>query len=119
MIAAAAVFFLMMPLLEFVIWHKWLNPLTQVGFMLKANALATFGASPSEMLSRPWEWILKPEILTYWIEPHYLSMISPPVWAMTIPAIAFTFYRAYKNDSAARFAAICKSAPHLDTCQSV
>ena len=106
MIAAVAVFFLMMPLLEFVIWHKWLNPLTQIRFMLKANALATFGASPSEMLSRPWEWLLKPEILTYWIEPHHLAMISPPVWAMTIPVIAFTFYRAYKNDPAARFAAI-------------
>ena len=67
--------------------------------MLKANTLATFGSSPSEMLSRPWDWILRPEILTYWIDPHYVAMISPTLWVLIIPAMAFAILQGYQGQS--------------------
>jgi dolichyl-phosphate-mannose-protein mannosyltransferase len=56
------------------------------------------------MLSRPWDWILRPEILTYWIDPHYLAMISPTLWVMIIPTLCFVVYKACKNNPAAVFA---------------
>ncbi|MDD5702730.1 MAG: hypothetical protein PHU23_11855, partial [Dehalococcoidales bacterium] len=66
----------------------------------------TIDLSPSDMFSRPWDWIIRPEILTYWIEPHYLAMISPTIWALIIPAISFAIYRAFRGDSPALLAVL-------------
>jgi dolichyl-phosphate-mannose-protein mannosyltransferase len=92
-----ASFFLLMPLLEFAIWHKWLNPFLQVKTMLTINAGSTFAAYPSEMLSRPWDWLIRPEILTFWIDPHYIAMISPPIWVLIIPAAAYSIFILLKQ----------------------
>ncbi|MBN1191351.1 MAG: glycosyltransferase family 39 protein [Dehalococcoidales bacterium] len=100
----AVAFFLLMPLFDFIIWHRWLNPFSQLSTMLQINSGSTFARYPSEMLSRPWDWIIRPEILTYWIDPHYLAMVSPTLWVMIIPAVAFVVYRATKKSRAAVFA---------------
>jgi dolichyl-phosphate-mannose-protein mannosyltransferase len=110
---ALITFFILMPIFEFMIWHEWLNPLSQVGFIFEANTLATFTGSPSEIISRPWEWLIKPEILTYWIDPHYLAMISPTLWALIIPVIAFTVYKAKKGNQVALFAIVWFTGTYL------
>jgi dolichyl-phosphate-mannose-protein mannosyltransferase len=99
LVVALVSFFLLMPLLEFSIWHKWLNPLLQLKTMLTINAGSTFAAYPSEMLSRPWDWLIRPEILTFWIEPHYIAMISPPIWVLIIPAIGYLIFKLLKRNS--------------------
>jgi len=104
MLSAPASFLLLMPLFDFAIWHKLLNPIEQTGTMLKVTSLSTFASSSCpEMLSRPWDWVLRPEILTYWIDPHYIAMISPSVWAVIIPAVFYLVFRAIKGSSAAIF----------------
>ena len=104
-VVTLATFWILMPLLEFTIWHKWLNPLTQVRFMLDSNSLATFAHHPLDaMLSRPWDWLIRPIILTYWIDPHYLAMISPPIWALIIPATIFIALKSWRPNNAAIFA---------------
>ncbi len=105
-VLAPATFFLLLPLLDFAVWHQWFNPFHQVATMLDINASATFANNASVMLSRPWEWLLRPVILTYWEEPHYLAMISPPVWALIIPSVLFLIYRAIKAHSASIFALV-------------
>jgi dolichyl-phosphate-mannose-protein mannosyltransferase len=99
-VLAPATFLLLMPLLDFAVWHRWLNPFTQAGTMLDINVRSTFAAYPSEMLSRPWEWVLRPVILTYWEDPHYLAMLSPPLWVLIIPAVLFLIYRSFQRDKA-------------------
>jgi dolichyl-phosphate-mannose-protein mannosyltransferase len=103
MLAAPAVFFVLMPVLDLAIWHKWLNPLSQLSAMFRASSLATFAGYPSPMLSRPWDWLLRPEILTYWVEPRYVGMISPSLWALIIPVMLYAFYKAFKRNTAAIF----------------
>ena len=103
MLSAPASFLLLMPLFDFAIWHKFLNPIGQIGTMLRVSSLATFAQYPSEMLSRPWEWILHPEIITYWLDPHYIGMISPNIWALIIPVVFYITFRAIKGSSAAIF----------------
>ncbi len=111
---ALATFFMLMPALDFVIWHRFLNPFAQTERMLKISASYTFaGAQAPEMLSRPWDWLLRPEILAYWISPHYLAMISPTIWVFVIPATAFVFFRAFKGDVAALFASIWFAGMYL------
>jgi dolichyl-phosphate-mannose-protein mannosyltransferase len=106
-------FWALMPLLEFIIWHKWLNPASQVGFMIKANTLATFASSPSDMLSRPWDWLILPKILTFWITPHYIAMISPTLWVFIIPVTVFLIYKTWKNHRTALFTLIWFTATYL------
>lgn len=105
-IVTLATILLLMPLFDFVIWHKWLSPLSQITTMLNITSGSTFAKYPSEMLSRPWDWIIRPEILTYWIDPHYLAIISPTIWALIIPATAFIFYKSIKGNAAALFALV-------------
>jgi dolichyl-phosphate-mannose-protein mannosyltransferase len=102
-VLAPATFFVLMPLLDFAVWHRWLNPFSQVATMLDINAASTFASSSSVMLSRPWEWLLRPVILTYWEQPHYLAMISPPLWALIMPVVLFVIFRSLKRDGAPVF----------------
>jgi dolichyl-phosphate-mannose-protein mannosyltransferase len=101
-----AAFFILMPVLDFLVWHRWMEPFSQVKNILDNNTVGTFAKSRDLMVSRPWEWLVFPVILTYWISPHYLSMISPPVWALIIPAVIFLFFKARQRHKAALFALI-------------
>jgi dolichyl-phosphate-mannose-protein mannosyltransferase len=103
MLLAPLVFFALMPVLDLAIWHRWLSPLSQLSMMFKASSLATFARYPSPMLSRPWGWLLHPEILTYWVDPHYVGMISPDLWVLIIPLMLYIAYKALKNNAAALF----------------
>jgi predicted membrane-bound dolichyl-phosphate-mannose-protein mannosyltransferase len=108
MLLAPVSFLVMMPLLELIIWrnaswHPSFNPIVQTGTMLRISSLSTFAQHPSEMLSRPWDWIIHPEILTYWIDPHYIGMISPSIWALIIPVVLYITFRAIKGSSIAVF----------------
>ncbi|MFC1901236.1 phospholipid carrier-dependent glycosyltransferase, partial [Chloroflexota bacterium] len=96
-------FVLLLPLFEFAIWHRFLNPFEQIGKMLNVITSPTFARLPSEMLSRPWEWVLKPEIITYWLDPHYIGMISPTIWALIIPVVLYAAFRAVKGNNTAIF----------------
>lgn len=108
MLLAPASFLLLMPLFELIIWrnaswHPSFNPVVQTGTMLRISSMSTFARHPSEMLSRPWDWIIHPEILTYWIDPHYVGMISPSIWALIIPVALYVTFRAIKGSNAALF----------------
>ncbi len=109
MLLAPVSFLLLMPLFELIIWrnaswHPSFNPIVQMGRMLRVTSLSTFAKSPDpEMLSRPWEWILCPEILTYWVDPQYVGMISPSIWALIIPVVFYITFRAIKGSSIAIF----------------
>jgi sensor c-di-GMP phosphodiesterase-like protein len=102
-----------MPLLDLIIWHKWLNPLNQLDIMLNLNIQSTITAYPSDIISRPWEWIFKPEYLTYNVDPHYLAMISPTIWIIIIPAVIYAVYRAVKGNKPALFASLWFAGTYL------
>ena len=106
-----------MPLFDYTIWHRWLNPLAQTIKMLGITAASTFAMYPSEMLSRPWEWVLKPEIITYWLEPHYIGMISPTIWALIIPTVAYITYKVIKGAGTKLNGSDEKTSPYYDITQ--
>lgn len=118
MLAAPASFLLLLPVFDYIVWREFLNPFSQVSTMLDETTARTFaGATSPGDLSRSWDWIVKPEILTYWpnteyvdrmgepgwLDPRYVAMISPTVWALTIPTLAFLAYATRKACSAAAF----------------
>lgn len=101
--AAFVVYFAGLFMLLWCIWGKFLNPFIETVTMLKINSWSTFGVISSDMLTRPWQWLLGYEIITYWPEPHYMAMISSSVWALVIPAMIYMLFMAKRGNRAALF----------------
>lgn len=91
--------------LLFIIWGKFLNPITETITMLQLNSYSTFAVIESSMLSRPWEWLFGYKIITYYPDPHYIAAISSTIWALAVPAMLYMAFRAYKGNHAAAFSA--------------
>jgi len=96
-------FMLLMPLFDFVISRQLLNPIGQVKTMLSLSSSLTFSNTSCDIVSRPWDWILHPEIITYWNVPHYFGAISFTIWALIIPSVLYMVFKATKSDSAGLF----------------
>jgi len=96
-----------MPLFDFAIWHKWLNPITQIQTMLEKTGSIVFSGVDPGTGSRPWEWIFTYpdaiDVMPYWWEPTYTGMISPTLWVFIIPIVIFITYRALKGNTPVLF----------------
>lgn len=103
MLSAYASFLLLMPLFDFVVSRQLLNPIGRIYTMLTMGSNLTFANVTASNASRPWDWILRPEIMSYWYEPHYIGAISFTIWALIIPAVLYMAFRAAKGSSAGLF----------------
>lgn len=103
MLSAYASFLLLMPLFDFVVSRQLLNPIGRIYTMLTMGSNLTFANVTASNASRPWDWILRPEIMSYWYEPHYIGAISFTIWALIIPAVFYMAFRAAKGNSAGLF----------------
>lgn len=108
-------FLVLMPLFDFTIWHKFINPIEQIRGILTYTQNITFAEyveSPfGAMPSRPWDWIIHissmdwlafDDIKHEWYV-QYFMMISPSVWVLIIPSMLFMLYKAIKRSSSAIF----------------
>lgn len=102
-LSAYASFLLLMPLFDFVVFRQFLNPIGRVYTMLTLSSGLTFSNVTHGAASRPWEWVLRPEIMAYWYEPHYIGMISFTIWALIIPSVLYMVFKAAKGSSAGLF----------------
>lgn len=91
MLLAPFSFVALMPVFDFAVWHRWIDPISQIVNMLKLTGSVTLGDYP---YSRPWEWVLFPEVMPYWWHPHYTGMISPTLWVAIVPVVGYLIYRA-------------------------
>ena len=114
--ASLASFFVLLSLLDLIMWHQWLNPFERIGDMLAYTRGITFadwyaapaGAEPS----RPWEWLgrlVYMQSLAFDGVKHEwyvqaLMVISPAVWVFIIPSMLYMAYRAFKRSRAALLA---------------
>lgn len=103
MALAPASFLVLMPLLDLAMWHRLTNPISEIKTMLAISISSTLSPDAVQKFSRPWEWILKPESLVYWANPHYIGMISPSIWALIIPVVGYLIYRTVKGSQPAHF----------------
>jgi dolichyl-phosphate-mannose-protein mannosyltransferase len=102
-LSAYASFLLLMPLLDFVVFKQFLNPVYRIYTMFSLSGSLTFTSATHVSASRPWEWILRPEIMAYWYEPHYIGAISFTIWALIIPGVLYMAFKAVKGSSAGLF----------------
>ena len=96
-------FLLFMPSFDWIISGQPLDPIGRIKYMLTASGSLTFADFTSGIASRPWDWILRPEVVPYWYEPHYIGAISFTIWALIIPTVLYMVFRATKGSGASLF----------------
>jgi dolichyl-phosphate-mannose-protein mannosyltransferase len=120
---AVASFLALLPLIDFAIMHKFLNPITQVQNMMEHTMKLTFKRfeeGPQSRLlviapTRPWEWIYHligaPQIsLTgtkdndIQVYVYALATINPAIWIFIVPSSIYLIYMAIRRSTAATFA---------------
>ncbi len=102
-VISALAFGALLPVFIFVITRQWQNPIDQIKTMLSLSGSLTFTANYSDVLTRPWQWVLQPTFMWYWYDPHYMGAISFDLWALIIPAVGYMVFRAVKGNNAAKF----------------
>lgn len=100
---AMASFWLLVPLFDFAVSRQFLNPIDRVSTMLSLSSSLTFASTNCTNCSRPWAWILRPEIMAYWYQPRYVGAISFTIWALIIPSVLYLAFWAKKGSLAGRF----------------
>ena len=71
--------------------------------MLSLSGTLTYNGISPDTGSRPWMWVLTPEVMPYWWTPHYTGMISPTLWALIIPVVVYITYKAIKGNTPVLF----------------
>jgi predicted membrane-bound dolichyl-phosphate-mannose-protein mannosyltransferase len=103
MLSAYVALLLLLPLFDFVAFRQFVNPLDRIYTMLSLSGKLTFTTATHGAASHPWDWILRPEIIAYWYEPHYVGAISFTIWALIIPTVLYMVFKATKGNSAGFF----------------
>jgi dolichyl-phosphate-mannose-protein mannosyltransferase len=99
MLVAPISFIALMPLFDLGVFHKWLNPISRIQEMLSISGSITYDWVELETGSRPWIWVLTPEVNPIWFTPHYSVMISPTLWVFIMPLVVYIIYRAIRGGS--------------------
>lgn len=105
MVMAPLSFFVLLPYLDFLTVGHFPNVFNHIKQMLTLSSTLTFAKiTKGAVSSRPWNWVLRPEIMWYWYDPQYIGVISFTVWALIIPVVVYMLFRARRRDQASIFA---------------
>jgi predicted membrane-bound dolichyl-phosphate-mannose-protein mannosyltransferase len=109
-------FVVLMPMFDYFVTQNFSNvtsPFNRIKTMLSLSGSLTFGSTTHPSMSRPWEWLINYKAMPYWWTPHYISAISPSIWALVIPTFAYLIYKAIKRDEAGLFGAAWFASTYL------
>jgi len=82
---------------EAAIYHKLVDPVYWLRYALGQTASLTFVTASHPSMSRPWNWVLLPEIMPFWYHPHYIALVSFTIWAMIVPVLVLATIKALKR----------------------
>ncbi len=96
-------FFLFLPSFDFLAARQLVDPVEHIKQMLTLSGSLTFATVTHEAATRPWAWVLRPEVMFYWYDPHYIGAVSFNVWALIIPTVLYMLFRAIRGSQAGLF----------------
>ncbi|MCK9357989.1 MAG: glycosyltransferase family 39 protein, partial [Dehalococcoidia bacterium] len=82
---APLLFVLTIPLFDHLMTGEWYDPVTRIREILSVSSSITFTDYTNIYASRPWAWVLRPEVMPYYWDPQYVSTLSFTVGALVIP----------------------------------
>jgi dolichyl-phosphate-mannose-protein mannosyltransferase len=92
-----------MPLVDYLVFRDFENPINRVKEMLSLSGSLTFANVTHPALSRPWEWLLNYRPMAFWYSPHYTGGVSFSIWMLMIPVVLYMLYRTLRGNDAALF----------------
>jgi predicted membrane-bound dolichyl-phosphate-mannose-protein mannosyltransferase len=96
---APLLFTLTIPLFDYIMTGEMYDPITRISEILSVSSSITFTDFTNLYASRPWEWVLRPEVMPYYWDPQYVSAVSFTVGALVIPtAILMTVLARRGNE---------------------
>jgi len=93
----AGLFVLLFWLLNYPLFHRFINPIEGMETMVNQLGSVTFTSSDHPSKSHPWEWIILPLTMPYWYTPHYFGAVNYNIWALIIPSMTVISWMAWKN----------------------
>jgi len=99
MLAAPITFLGLMPLMDYGVFHEWQNPIKRIQEMMDISGSITYDWVEVGTGSRPWMWVLTPEVMPYWYNPDYTGMISPTLWEFIMPLVLYIIYRTIRGNT--------------------
>ena len=103
LVLSGLAFMLLYAAFDAVIYLKMIDFVTGLRNALGSTESLTFVTAKHVSMSRPWEWVFNLEIMPYWYGPHYIGLVSFPVWALTVPTVLYAAFRAFKKNTAGLF----------------
>jgi dolichyl-phosphate-mannose-protein mannosyltransferase len=97
-LAAVVGFFVLMPVFDFAATGEWISPAERLSVMFGFYGSITFEGLPAEYAAaqaNPVEWLIDP-IGYVWPGSLCLAQISPTVWILIVPSMAYMVYE-YNN----------------------
>jgi len=99
-------FVLLMILFDMVPFHRLVNPFSRIQTILSMSGSLTFANTSHPYATRPWDWLIHPDIMPYFYGPNYMGAISFTIWALIIPTAIYMIVRAIKGNQAALFGSL-------------
>jgi dolichyl-phosphate-mannose-protein mannosyltransferase len=111
---SAATFLVLLPLVDYSIVHKFVNPITHIRdmtFLIMSITFAKTNVADYQWLipTRPWQWLYHFNGYYWWWfnaakqRFDYYMRINPAVWILIIPSLVYLAYAALKRNKAAIF----------------
>ena len=103
LVLSMLLFIELIPLLDFIITGRFVDPVARIFYLVVQTSRVTYSYATHPYASRPWEWLMWFHIMPYWYKPYYTAAISFTVWALIIPSVIYTIFRARKGNEAGIF----------------
>jgi predicted membrane-bound dolichyl-phosphate-mannose-protein mannosyltransferase len=106
MVSAPIWFFTAIPFLDALIIGYPDNPIGRAREILSVSATITFSRYTNIFASRPWDWVLKPTVMPYYWDPHYVAAVSFSIGALIIPVMVVMAIMARRGNQAGLFSVL-------------
>ncbi len=106
MLLAPALFFTTLPFFDAIITGYPVDPISRVRRILSVSASITFNGPHHPFASRPWEWILRPDVMPYYWDPQYVAVISFSIGVLIIPVMLHMVWLTRKGEPVGLFAVL-------------
>lgn len=113
-VVAVLTLLILMPITDFISAGHWFNPFNRLYTMLFVNTASIYPDDPG--VTKPWQWLFVPLICRTGPASNYNLMVTPTVWLLTVPSLAYLAYRYFfvrKNRNTARFVLLWFAATYL------
>ena len=113
MVLAPALFFTTMPFFDAIITGYPVDPIGRARQLLSVSASITFSGPHHPFASRPWEWLLRPDVMPYYWDPQYVALISFSIGVLIIPVVIHMAWLTRKGNPVGLFCLLWFASTYL------